>query len=342
MAQLAVVSFRLGLTDGVSIESAKWIKGFQRLGHHVRTIAGEGPVDTVIPGLALGSREGPRRNDLSASLGDVDVVIVENICSLPLNPQARDVLYDVLDGRPAIFHHHDLPWQREKYNSEPPPRDQPSWQHVVINELSKLELLERGITSTLVYNHFDCSPPRGDRVATREALGLTDEIRLFVQPTRALARKNVQASLALAHTHHGVLWLVGDAEDGYGPQLQTLLEASPVRVLRGLPAPLSIHDAYAASDLVVMPSTWEGFGNPVLESVTHRRALARYPYPVVLELEQLGFRFLELNDEKGIAEALTRRDLPFLESNLALARSAFNEEDLPDLLAPLLASAGIS
>jgi len=80
----------------------------------------------------------------------------------------------------------------------------------------------------------------------------------------------------------------------------------------------------------------------VLESVTHRRALARYPYPVVVELEKKGFLFLELTDEVGIEEALAKREQPYLENNLALARSEFNEEDLPRILAELLASANVS
>jgi glycosyltransferase involved in cell wall biosynthesis len=342
VAQLAVVSFRLGMTDGVSIEAAKWIKGFQSLGHDVRTVAGEGPVDALIPGLAIGAVKGPQRDEIVSALVNADVVVVENICSLPLNPDARDVLYEVLHERPAIFHHHDLPWQREQFLNEPPPRDEPLWHHVVINELSRTQLHTRGVAATLVYNHFDCSPPVGNREATRKALGLDNDVRLFLQPTRALARKNVQASLQVANAHNAVLWLVGDAEDGYGRELQALLEKSAVRVLRGLPGSCSIHDAYAASDLVVMPSTWEGFGNPVLESVTHRRALARYPYPVVVELEKKGFLFLELTDEVGIEEALTKREQPYLENNLALARSEFNEEDLPRILAELLASANVS
>jgi len=49
---------------------------------------------------------------LETALADADLVIVENLASLPLNLDARDVLYHVLEGRRALFHHHDLPWQR--------------------------------------------------------------------------------------------------------------------------------------------------------------------------------------------------------------------------------------
>ena len=36
----AVVSFRLGMADGVSVEAAKWAAALGRLGWTVRTVAG--------------------------------------------------------------------------------------------------------------------------------------------------------------------------------------------------------------------------------------------------------------------------------------------------------------
>jgi len=40
---------------------------------------------------------------LETALADADLVIVENLASLPLNLDARDVLYHVLEGRRALF-----------------------------------------------------------------------------------------------------------------------------------------------------------------------------------------------------------------------------------------------
>ena len=112
MASLALVSYRLGGGDGVAIESAKWIGALESLGHHVTTLAGTGRADRLVSGLGLDDTVGPAAGELD-QLAEVDLTIVENVASLPLNPLARDALYDALAGRPALFHHHDLSWQRE-------------------------------------------------------------------------------------------------------------------------------------------------------------------------------------------------------------------------------------
>ena len=103
-----------------------------------------------------------------------------------------------------------------------------------------------------------------------------------------------------------------------------------------VPAGVTMDDAYAGADLVVMPSTWEGFGNPVLESVTHRRALALHPYPVAREIIDFGFEFFDLYDVEGIESFLRAPDDDLLASNLDVARRHFNLADLPARLSRLL------
>jgi mannosylglucosylglycerate synthase len=330
-----VVSFRLGSTDGVSIETVKWINAFRTLGHEVTTLAGDGDADVVMSELAIRSTDAPSLDKVSDALRDADLVVVENMMSLPLNVAARDVLYRALDGRPALFHHHDLAWQRPEWINEPPPLDQPLWRHVTINDLSRRELLARGLDATTIYNAFDPDPPRGRRDDMRRELGLIDE-KLVLRPARSIARKNVAGAIQLTEDINAVLWLLGPAEDGYGPELDRLIRASRVEMRRGLAEGFEIHDAYAASDLVVMPSTWEGFGNPVLESVTHHRPLAVFPYPVLEEIRAFGFRFFDLTDVAGINGFLNDPDVTLLEHNVALARQYFNVGDLPGRLAPLL------
>ncbi|MGC1419638.1 MAG: glycosyltransferase [Acidimicrobiales bacterium] len=335
MARIAVVSFRLGGTDGVSIEAAKWVRALKQLGHHARLVAGAGPVDHLLEGLRIGADQAPSRVELQTALEDADLVIVENLASLPLNPAARDVLYEVLDGRRALFHHHDLPWQRVHLAGLEGPRDQPAWNHVTINDLSRRELASRGIIATTIMNSFDCDPPVGNRDATRERLGIGGR-RLLLLPTRVIPRKNVEGAIDLARSLDAVLWILGPAEDGYGPELEHLLHQSGIETRRDLDHGLSVHDAYAACDLVVMSSTWEGFGNPVLESVTHTKPLAVHPYPVLEEIRSYGFDFFDIHDVTSIDQFLSHPHSGHLETNRAIARTHFNVRNLPERLAAVL------
>lgn len=337
MAQIVLISFRLGGTDGVAIESAKWIAALSSLGHNVRTVAGDGAADVIIPSLAIDASSSTSITEMEDALSGADLVIVENLASLPLNLDARDVLYHLLKGRRALFHHHDLPWQRPHLSHLEGPRDGPLWHHVTINELSRRELLERGIEAVTMLNSFDCEPRRGRRDSTRLAMDVGDR-SLVVMPTRALPRKNVEGAIAMCEALDAVFWLLGPAEDGYDATLDQLIETSNVEVRRGLPDGSDIHDAYAACDLVVMPSTWEGFGNPVLESVTHRRPLALYPYPVASEIIDFGFRFFDLGDVVAIKSFLDNPDYELFAHNLAIALDHFNVASLPSRLSDLLGS----
>jgi glycosyltransferase involved in cell wall biosynthesis len=341
VARLAIVSYRLGLNDGVSIEAAKWIDAFHQLGHSTYTVAGEGVADRIIPSLAIDSPVDPDLDELERAFTDADLVVVENLASLPLNLDARDAIYEVLTERAALLRHHDLPWQRPHLVHLDGPADLGPWAHVTINERSRGELRQRGIAATTVPNHFDCNPPQGRRDLMRQAVHVKPRARLILQPTRALARKNVAASLRLAEQLGGIFWLLGRAEDGYGGDLERILSATMTGVRRGMPPGGTIDDAYAACDLVVMPSTWEGFGNPVIEAVTHRKPLARYPYPVMAEIEAHGFHFFDLEDIDGIRAAMEDPFAEFLDKNLAIARANYDLSLLPGRLAPILASVGI-
>ena len=86
MPTVCLVSFRLGGGDGVSVEAAKWADALAALGWRVTTVAGSGPVDVVLPGLAMDAPEPPTAGEMRDALAPADLVVVENICSLPLNP----------------------------------------------------------------------------------------------------------------------------------------------------------------------------------------------------------------------------------------------------------------
>ncbi|MEZ5229856.1 MAG: glycosyltransferase [Acidimicrobiales bacterium] len=268
---------------------------FGRLGWSTVTVAGEGPVDRIIEGLAIGSATPPSRADLEAALDDCDLVVVENLLTIPMQLSASRVAAEVLAGRPALLHHHDPPWQRERFASitELPATD-PAWRHVTINQLTERQLRDRGIEATTIYNPFDTTALT-ERERTqlrrdqREHLGVGDDEPLIVHPVRAIERKNLPAALALAEAIGATYWLTGPAEEDYAPTLARLLDTARTRVIHE-PA-VSLPSLYAAADLVVFPSTWEGFGNPPVEAAIHRRPVLVGSYPVAAEQRAMGFEW---------------------------------------------------
>jgi hypothetical protein len=337
---VAVISYRLGGTDGVSIEAAKWARAFGQLGAEVTTVAGSGIADHLVTGLAVDAAESPDEVALEEAVGDADLVIVENCGSLPLNPQVAPAIAKLLAGRPAVLRHHDLPWQRPQYRQASPPPDSAAWWHVTINERSRIELAAHGITAVTFYNCFDPVVAPGDRLVTRHGLGVAGDELLVLQPTRAIRRKNVPGGVLFARALGATYWLLGPAEDGYGPELDRILERAAIPVLRGLPDGATMADAYAACDVVVLPSTVEGFGNPSVESALHRRPLAIGAYPVATELRRFGFSWFDAGDPAAAAAAAARwladPDPRLLDRNEHVALERFSTRDLPERLRALV------
>ena len=138
--------------DGVHglVPARRWRRGRRRGGEMGRCAGpprlgrcapsrARGPVDTVLPGLAMDAAEPPTRAEVDDALADADLVIVENLCSLPLNPASggrggarpapgarRSCTITTCRGSARTWPH------------LPPPPDDPAWAHVTINELSRV------------------------------------------------------------------------------------------------------------------------------------------------------------------------------------------------------------
>lgn len=334
-----MLSFRLGGTDGVSVVAASWRRVLSELGHTVVTVAGSGRADHLVPALDWPGSEGdlvtPSGSDVAAAVGGADLVVVENLCSLPLHPAASEVVADVLRGRPALLHHYDLPWQRQRFAAvEGWPPDDPAWAHVTINELSRADLAARGIRATTVRCGVDVHVARGDRGAARARLGVADGDRLLLHPVRAIERKGIPAAVALAEALDATYWLTGPAEEGYRPTLDAVLDAARCPTLH-VAAP-SMADAYAACDAVALTSTWEGFGNPLAEAAVHRRPIAVGRYPAAVELLALGFRWFPPDDAAPLAAFLEAPDEAVHDANRELVGAHLSLERVTEDLGRLL------
>lgn len=341
MTTAAIISFRLGLTDGVSIVARTWADALRDIGFDIISIAGEGPVDRMVNGLAIDAVEPPPVGEVEDALADADLVIVENLCTIPLNLAAARVVAEVLRGRPAILHHHDPPWQRERFRqvTELPPTD-PAWRHVTINRLTERQMAERGIAATTIYNGFDTryDPTEPDRASARGRLEVADDEWLFAHPVRAIERKGIAQAIHVCEELDATYWLLGGAEEGYGPELERLLTAARCRVIQ---LPLAHEPAiYAAPDAVVFPSTWEGFGNPPIEAALARRPVAVGPYPVGAELRSLGFRWFDAHDPHQLGDWLAHPDDDLLDHNRRLACEHFSLEVMARRLRSALSEAG--
>ncbi len=318
--------------------AAGWARVLGDLGHHVVTVAGRGPVERVVPGLAWPGPCGPVSSGAVAdAVADVDLVVVENLCSLPLNPPATAAVVSALRGRPAILHHYDLPWQRTRFASFAsgwPPCD-PAWRHVTINRLSQRQLAERGIAAEVIRPGFDVDAALGDGAATRATLGVDGDERLLLHPVRAIPRKAVPVALALAGSLGARYWLSGPAEEDYEDELARLL-ASALGPTTHRPFPTGAADAYAAADAVAFPSRWEGFGQPLIEAAIHRRPLALHRYPVASEVAELGFRWFPAGDAAPLSRFLADPDPALHDHNAALARQHFSLARVADGLRRLV------
>jgi hypothetical protein len=349
------VSFRLGGTDGVSVETTKWEWALRALGFRTRRVAGElddalRPDDAWLPFLAIDPVAGAHADSdaLGAAIAGADLVVVENLCSLPLNPTASAVTTAVLAehrGR-VLFHHHDLPWERERFapvTDLPPQR--PGSLHITINDAARHALSARGIQAHTIRNAFDLDPVTGDRPGTRSLFSFRADDLVVAQPTRAIPRKEVGRGIAyaedlarLGHAPTTWFWLTGPAEDGFGPELERLIAAADVPVARGRAA--RREDVYAASDVVVFPSSIEGFGNPIIEATIAGRPVAVAHYPVLDEIVGLGLQLFSVEDPQAMAAWLAAPDPGMVDANRACLEQHFDLAALPGRISDAFSAVG--
>jgi glycosyltransferase involved in cell wall biosynthesis len=309
----------------------------------------------------------------------IDYVIVQNAFAIPMQLPLAQALSELMVelGLPGLAHNHDFYWERERFriNCIPDflgrnfPPDLPGLQHAVINSLAQEALhARRGLESILIPNVFDfATPPPGidDYNADfRRVIGLREDHRLILQPTRVVPRKGIELAIELVARladPRAVLVIphyAGDEGLDYLHRLQALAEqkgvdmryvAGRVDDRRGRTAAgekvYSLWDVYPHADMVTYPSLVEGFGNALLEAVYFRRPVFINRYAVyAADIAPLGFQFAEIDGEvtdesvqqvrRWLDEPATWQ--PMTGHNYTLAQQHFSYQALTNKLEQIL------
>lgn len=303
-------SHQLSGYDGVSVVAGQWSDALEVLGHEVVEVAGSfgGRLPPVrerrlLPAL-WAAKPGDRPPMLtSADIGrcfdGADLVVFENVLSLASAPVSALAMAHHVRTRciPAVVHHYDAPWEHADRRSDARfPVALEHAIHVATSHHVAAELaVRRGIASEVVHNpvHIE-AVTGGDRAATRRSHGVTDDELLVVHPVGVYPRKRVDRAVACVRQLRALrggpvrYWLTGGDEAFVGGDavLRALLGT-----LEDEPLLCRIDDVaglYAASDLVLLTSDWEGWGMPVLEAAAAGRMPVTNPYPILTEIGGLG------------------------------------------------------
>jgi mannosylglucosylglycerate synthase len=360
--RIGIVATRLAGVDGVTFEAAKWEMALERMGHTVRLCAGQ--VDALratarlvppmhftwppaerVTASAFDADSDPeavraeveRLAELLVPVLDnwvevqrLDALIVENAWAIPMHLPLGVALRRVVEQRgiPAIGHHHDYWWERERFaHCVVPdlleyafPPDLPNVRHASINSLAAAELRRRrGIGSIVVPNVFDFERPRprphpAVRRRMRSELGMGDRGLLVVQPTRVVPRKGIELAIELVgrlEDPDAVLLITSPAGDeglDYLVELERQAEKAGISLryaadrfepdLEGKPiGPAhTLHDAYLAADLITYPSLYEGYGNALIEAIFYGKPVVVNRYSVyVSDIAPMGLKFIEMD-----------------------------------------------
>jgi len=353
---IGFISTRIAGTDGVSLEIQKWADVLERNRYNCFYFAGsldrprkrsflmkeahfEHPLIQEIERDLFGKRT--RTSQTSETIQeikdklkgalyhfvkkyDVDLIIPENALAIPMNiPLGLAITEFIAEtGIPTIGHHHDFPWERERFlinscgdylNMAFPP-DLPSIQHVVINSLASEQLsFRRGISNIVVPNVLDFAtepPPLDDYCSDlRERIGLEKDDLFILQPTRVVPRKWIERSIEivrnmnLANPVLVISHAADDEGDDYYVRVQDYSRNMGVKIVhidhlissqRGISETgdklYSIADIYQSADLVTYPSGHEGFGNAFLEAIYYQKPIVVNRYSIyIADIEPVGF-----------------------------------------------------
>jgi mannosylglucosylglycerate synthase len=359
--RIGFISTRFHGTDGVTLEAKKWADILAGMDHECFWMAGlldtPAKVSRLTPlaffnhpdvlelhGWLYGTTVRPRTasnqiHTIKEHLKDeiyrfieefrLDLVIPQNIMAIPMHIPLGLAMTEVIaeTGIPAIAHHHDFAWERERFGISAVndhiqaafPPSVPRIEHVVINSLAQKELARRlGISSAIIPNvlEYEKPPPGIDdyNADLRREIGLAEKDCLILQPTRVIARKGIEHAIELVrrlNDPRAKLVFSHPAGDEGNSYMQLVREriadaridvrfiSNRVGESRGINAHgrkiYTLFDVYPHADLVTYPSHYEGFGNAFLEAVYFRKPVVVNTYSVYSrDIGPLGFKTIEM------------------------------------------------
>ena len=353
---IGFISTRIAGTDGVSLEIEKWASVLERNNYRCFYLSGENdrppekctlleeahfqhPDILDIHDHCYGKHIRPREitkriHELREYLKreiyefvrqfDINLIIPENVLAIPLNiPLGLAIAEFIAEtGFPAIAHHHDFAWERERflvnavedYLSWAFPPNLPTIQHAVINSIASHQLSHRkGISNTIIPNVYDFANPPDFSVTClgeiKERIGLREEDLFILQPTRVVPRKWIERSLEIVNLmeqENPVLVIShspDDEGDVYNQRVQEYARRLGVNLvsIEHLVGPkedyqnnsekkYTIGDIYQCADLICYPSGYEGFGNAFLETIYHKKPIVVNRYSIyIADIEPKSF-----------------------------------------------------
>jgi glycosyltransferase involved in cell wall biosynthesis len=354
--RIGFASTRFQGTDGVSLETTKWRQVLEKMGYECFFFSGLSDWDprrsmvvdeaffghpliqriqdrcfgTTVRGEPLSGEIQEVRYRLKRALYDfvatfkIDLLITENAQTIPMNIPLGLALTEFLveTGMPAIAHHHDFSWERQRFSVNCiedylsmafPPRLH-TINHVVINSEARRQLSYRcGIASTIIPNvfDFDAAPPVLDDYGRtmRSDLGVKDDEILLLQPTRIVERKGIDHAIELANRlkDKKAKLLISHQERDEGSAyyhrtmdyaallgVEVIIRPDLIGAKRGLTEKgqkkYSLWDCYLNADFVTYPSTYEGFGNAFLEAIWFKKPILVNRYSIFQEdIEPVDF-----------------------------------------------------
>ncbi len=310
---------------------------------------------------------------------DLEILVIENAVTIPLNlPLGLAITEFIAEtGFPAIAHHHDFHWERQRfqvncvgdYLAAAFPPNLPSIRHVVINSIQAQQIASRyGIAARVIPNvmDFDSPPPAPDPYTetVRKDFGISDGEYFFLQPTRVIQRKGIEhavelvrrlglpAKLVISHASgdEGTDYEQRVHEYAYLLDVTVRFESDQVQDERGVTKDgqkiYTLGDVYPHADLVTYPSSIEGFGNAFLEAVYYRRLILVNNYSIYeVDIKPKGFHtlwfdgFISTSTIVAVRHSLQNPELTreWTEMNYQLAQRYFSYSVLERRLESIVA-----